>query len=152
MNENIKTLRMLAAIWGCCYYEDREFETIWQESIYDSSHFSLVNVADNGAYSTQVEGLISRYAMHICKSIPANDLPVTKEVQDFKWKIKRSDWSSSQVSENDWEMLRIGLYEAFYNEGRGFFAYDLKFADLAINYMKEHDVVVASSCNKLPEE
>ncbi|WP_455233189.1 hypothetical protein [Geopseudomonas aromaticivorans] len=147
MNNGVNRLRMLAAIWGCCYPKDREFVTVWRST--DDSCLELSDAADRGAYSFQVEGLLVRYALHICNAIPISDLP---DVRDLKWLIARSDWSPSYASEEDWNQLRNDLYAAFYSDGAGFFAHDLKFADMAINHMKAHSTVVAGSCSRLPDD
>jgi len=139
-----KKLRMLAAIWGCCYPQEREFGTVWRS---EGACLVLDDAADSGAYSFQVEGLLVRFAINLCSAVPAAELP---EVRECKWQISRGDWAPNFASEDDWEKLRKELYAAFYQDGAGFYAHDLKFADLAIDHMKAHNSVVAGSCSRLP--
>ncbi|MHD0644971.1 hypothetical protein ACYPKM_05050 [Pseudomonas aeruginosa] len=144
MNHKVKKLRMLAALWGCGYPADREFDTTWEMDSPDS--LRLVNAADDGILSFYLEGLLVHYAIMVCQEIPVADLPM---VQDLSWEIRRADWSRSTTTSDDWDRLREELYAAFYGNGRGFYASDLKFVDEAIAHMKEHNKVVACSCDRL---
>lgn len=148
-HESLLRLHMLAAIWGSCYPEEREFVTVWAPT--DTGQLKLADAADSGSYSLQVEGALVRYAMNTCKAIDPEQLPQVQESTEYTWSILRSDWKPEMATPELWEQLRKDLYAAFYKDGQGFFANDLKFADLAIDKLKPGGLVVASSCSRLPE-
>lgn len=146
--ESLLHLQMLAAIWGCCFPEDREFVTEWELTF--SKRLKLADAADHGAYSFQVEGLLVRHAMGTYRSVdPALCVDVTSG-QGFTWTILRSDWKPEMATPERWEQLRGELYAAYYEDGKGFFAHDLRFADLAIDRLKTGALVEAGSCSRLP--
>lgn len=148
--ESMIRLHMLAAIWGTCYPEDREFVTIWKPA--ESGQLDLDDAADHGAYSFQVEGLIVRYAMGTYKSVDPALCPNVNIDQAYTWSILRTDWKPEMATPELWEQLRSDLYKAFYQDGSGFFAHDLKFADLAIDWLKTGVMVEAGRCSRLPDE
>lgn len=145
--ESLLCLYMLAAIWGCCYPEEREFVTVWEPT--ETNYLKLADAADHGAYSFQVEGLLVRYAMHIYQTVDPVLLPQVQEADAYIWSILRADWKPEMATQELWEQFRSDLYAAFYQDGKGFFAHDLKFADLAINWLKSGSQVEAGCCSGL---
>lgn len=137
-------LQMLAAIWGCCYEADREFDTLWE--LNDAGNMSLNDAANNGFYSFQVEGLLVKFAVAAYNDIPQEALPLVSANSALSWSIKREDWCPEMASPEIWEQLRSDLHAHF--EG-GFFSHDLQYSDLAINRLKSGAHVVANSCSSL---
>ena len=145
--ESLLCLHMLAAIWGCCCPEAREFVTVWEPT--ETNQLRLADAADHGAYSFQVEGLLVRYAMHTYQAVDPALLPQVQEADAYTWSILRSDWNPEMATQELWDQLRTDLYTAFCQDGQGFFAHDLKFADLAINWLKTGAMVEAGCCSSL---
>jgi hypothetical protein len=150
--QSLLRLHMLAAIWGCCYPslhepEERDFVTIWKPT--DGAQLQLSDAAENGAYSLFVEGLIVSHALATYRSVDPSLLHHVKEEDTYTWTILRSDWKPEMATPELWEQLRSDLYAEYYQEGRGSFAYDLKFADLAINWLKTGAQVEAGCCSGL---
>jgi hypothetical protein len=67
----------------------------------------------------------------------------------YTWTILRSDWRPEMATPELWEQLRSDLYAEYHQEGRGSFAYDLKFVDLAIGWLKTGAPVEAGCCGGL---
>ena len=137
-------LQMLAAIWGCCYGAEREFDTLWERN--EAGNLSLDDAADKGFYSFQVEGLLVKFAVAAYNNIPQEALPMVSEDSGLSWIIRRADWSPEMASPEIWEQLRSDLHAHF---GGGFFSHDLQYSDLAINRLKGGADVAASSCSSL---
>lgn len=160
-----RLLRMTAAAWGTNYPADRtasgEFSMIWKRG--GDGLLRLVDAADSGSGSLQVEGLYVRHLLYRNAGVSGADAgrPVTGEEFWFEKAerrlgknlvfslIRRSDWTPGEASPDEWERFRSDLYANFYEEGAGFFAHDLQFADLAIDWLKSGKAVTAGVCCKL---
>jgi hypothetical protein len=142
----IKRLYMCAAMWGCCYGTHREFDMTWEVS---GDQAKLLDVADNGIYSFQAEGLLSRFLMfqtpeiafdelgafHAAPVAPSSDeSPITGDATIIvRNQLVRAQWQPERASEQDWEDMRGNLYAIFRN---GFFGGDLEVIDKAIDWLK----------------
>ena len=140
-------VRMCAAMWGVCYSNDREFDTDWKSV--ENGLLVLADAAENGLYSWQVEGVLVRHLVSRPPMINYFNLSAGEDGH-AQHMIKRSDWTSDLANEAQWEVLRADLYGQFYDGGSGFLAHDLKFADLAIDWLKAGRPCEASTCSKLP--
>ena len=143
----IEQLKICSALWGSCYPEDREYETIWEV---EGGIYTLIDVCDGGSVSFQVEGLLSRYALSIKVDVTIDMLP-EGELRDDKYYcyFKRDMWVGDLRSKL--EEFKVLMYEIFYQDGEGFFAHDLKFIDLSVKYLQEGNNCTAGACSSLPD-
>lgn len=152
--EFLRLLKMCAAIWGVIYPIDRtdsgEFRIQWQSP--EGGMVKMEDAADCGAYSFQVEGLLVKYLLAKCPPMPTELLGELRIDGEARFtEIKRSEWSLNVCSQGELDDLRQELYAVFHQDGRGFYAHDLKFADHAIDWLKEGKPCLAGACNKLPD-
>lgn len=141
---SLKCLYMCAAIWRACYPIERDFITVWRPS---EMEYVLLDAAESGFYSFQVEGLLCKYlAEHGSRipfaafgGIPKNDFPFSRVLDGEEWK-------ELALSNDDWDALQLSLHECFMG---GFYGHDLYFSDKAIRALQTDDRVPPGSCGKL---
>ncbi len=123
----------------------------WKQ-VEGTDNYTLTDAADNGLYSSQVEGLLCNYIVDTCCGVPAAMLEqfqtITEPGSTKTHMLPRSAWKPEIASDEDWEALRELFYWAFFDD---FYGHDLLFADQAIDWLKSGKVCEAAVCNKLPE-
>lgn len=143
----IQRLVMISAMWGCCYPSDREFDTIWR--LTEEGHLHLIDAASNASVSIHVEGLLVR---HLLTHNPyPNELAIDFKDGIGRLTLKRSLWHISRATDEDWEHLRKTFYNEYAGNENSIFLNDLKFIDLAIDWLQSGNPCMADSCSKLPE-
>lgn len=152
----LKAVKMVAACWGCGYDSQREFETIWSLSPNEGDGYRLIDAAESGAYSMQVEGLYVRYLVGHFGVLPplvgAEILVPNAAIRAEKVKVtfSREDWDPTIATQSDWDALRVALTEVATAFHAGFFSHDVSFAHMAIDWLKANKGCIASSCSNLP--
>lgn len=148
VGDYLKLLRMVAACWGCNYPAAREFDTTWKRCEV-TGMMQLVDAAENGICSIQVEGLYVRYLLQYFGTprLPPAALGLEESPEGAVVIITRDSWSAEAINQQDWELLRSGL-QVVANSHNGFFSEDMDFADLAIDHLKGGGAVEGSVCSR----